>query len=274
MFIKKLFLLILILIILPLSGYSKEKSERLFIKTFDAKEGIFPMTTEAFRDKLVLYFFQECGGKYRVLSEDDIKIMYQQAEELLKMGCNAEECLMQIAYTIDADVIIYGKMKKSEGRINVFAQSLVRDRETDELIKKSIVNKLFYESQMNWYAKEIVKKLIDPKYFIDDSKAPLEIRIEIAPELLKTTKLKTRKLKVLKFAIDDTALQTIMNVLKDIVLQGDDFYQKKNITDARLKYEEVIEKIETKVSGEKQKKLADFKKKILVNCKINVNYIS
>ncbi len=77
MYIKKLLLLILILAILPLSIYSKEKSERLFIKTFDAKEGILLKTAEAFRDKLVLYFFQECGGKYRVLSEDDIKIMYQ-----------------------------------------------------------------------------------------------------------------------------------------------------------------------------------------------------
>ena len=262
MFIKKLFLLILILIILPLSGYSKEKSERLFIKTFETKKGISKETAEKFRDKLVLYFFQEEGERYRVLSEDDIKIMYQQAEELLKIGCNAEECLMQIAYTIDADIIIYGKMEKSEGKINVLAQSLVRNRETDELVKKSIVNKSFYESQMNWYAREIVKKLINSDYFVDENKAPLEIKIEIAPELLKTTKLKTRKLKVLKFAIDDTALQTIMNVLKDIVLQGDDFYQKKDITDARLKYEEVIEKIETKVSGEKQKKLADFKKSV------------
>ncbi len=259
---KIIIVLLTIIYAFNVTLHAKEQQKRLFIKTFDTKEGISKSLADKFRDKLVLYFFEEGAGIYRVLSESDIRIMYKQAEELLKIGCNAEQCLIQIAYTIDADVIIYGKIERVESKINIFAQSLVRDRSSDELLKSSVVNISFYESQIDWYAKEIVKKLIDSNYFIDESKAPLEIKVDVSPELLKSTELKSEKLQILKFNVDDTALKTITGILKDIVLQGDNFYQKKDTKNSRAKYEEVIEKIETKISSDKQKKLIDFKEKV------------
>ena len=261
--IKKIKIFIFIFIF-AVSIYAQQakKSERLFIKTFEIKSGITQEFAEKFRDKLTLYFFEEGKGKYRVLSESDIKILYKQAEELLSMGCNAEECLMQIAYAIDADIIVYGSLEKTEGKIHAFCQALKRDRTTDELEKSSIVDVSFYESQIDWYAKEIVKKLINPNYFIDESKAPLVIKIELQPELLKTPEIKTHTLKVLKFTTDDTALQTILSVLKEIVNQGDNYFNEKDYENAKAKYIETIEKIETKVSSDKQKKLREFKDNI------------
>jgi gamma-glutamylcyclotransferase (GGCT)/AIG2-like uncharacterized protein YtfP len=256
--IKKIFIFIFIFAV-SIYAQQAKKSERLFIKTFEIKSGITQEFAEKFRDKLTLYFFEEGKGKYRVLSESDIKILYKQAEELLSMGCNAEECLMQIAYAIDADIIVYGSLEKTEGKIHAFCQALKRDRTTDELEKSSIVDVSFYESQIDWYAKEIVKKLINPNYFIDESKAPLVIKIELQPELLKTPEIKTHTLKVLKFTTDDTALQTILSVLKKIVNQGDNYFNEKDYENAKAKYIETIEKIETKVSSHKQMKLREFK---------------
>jgi len=257
---KSIYIISLLIMILPSALLSQNK--RLFIKSFERKRGVSREFAEKFRDKLMLYYFEEGRGAYRVLGENDIKIMYEQAEELLKMGCDAEECLLQIAYTIDADVIIYGKIEKDGGKINVLSQSLIRDRESDELIKHSIVNVSFYESQVDWYAKEMVKKLINPTYFIDKSKAPLEIKIEVSSDLLKTTSLESKELKMLKFKTDDTALQTIISILKDIISRGDNFYKNKDMHKARLKYNEVLEKIRTKISTGKQVKLGDLKEDV------------
>ena len=44
--------------------------------------------------------------------------MYKQAKDLLTVGCDAESCLIQIAYAIDADLIVYGRIEKKEGKIH------------------------------------------------------------------------------------------------------------------------------------------------------------
>jgi len=257
-------LLIIIFLFAPLALFSQEVQERLFLKTFEAKEGISAQFAEKFSDKLLLYFFEECKGKYRILNESDIKIMYQKAEELLKLGCNAEECLTQIAYAIDADIIIYGKLEKtSEGEINVLAQSLIRNKKTDELSKHSIVQISFYESQSDWFAKEIVKKLINPKYFIDKSKAPAEIRVQLSIKELKLPELKGLDLKVFEFKTTDETIANIINFSKDIIREGDNLFNNKEYSSAIEKYEDVIQRIETKLPETKQAKLTSFKNSVI-----------
>jgi len=257
-------LLIIIFLFAPLALFSQEVQERLFLRTFEAKEGITPQFAEKFSDKLLLYFFEEGKGKYRVLNESDIKIMYQKAEELLKLGCNAEECLTQIAYAIDADIIIYGKLEKtSEGEINVLAQSLIRNKKTDELSKHSIVQISFYESQSDWFAKEIVKKLINPKYFIDKSKAPAEIKVQLSIKELKLPQLKGLDLKVFEFKTTDETIANIINFSKDIIREGDNLFNNKEYSSAIEKYEDVIQRIETKLPETKQAKLTSFKNSVI-----------
>ena len=257
-------LLIIIFLFAPLALFSQEVQERLFLRTFEAKEGITTQFAENFSDKLLLYFFEEGKGKYRVLNESDIKIMYQKAEELLKLGCNAEECLTQIAYAIDADIIIYGKLEKtSEGEINVLAQSLIRNKKTDELSKHSIVQISFYESQSDWFAKEIVKKLINPKYFIDKSKAPAEIKVQLSIKELKLPQLKGLDLKVFEFKTTDETIANIINFSKDIIREGDNLFNNKEYSSAIEKYEDVIQRIETKLPETKQAKLTSFKNSVI-----------
>ncbi len=52
----------------------------------------------------------EYGNEYRVITDDDIKVVYKKAEQLMAGGCTAESCQHQIADAIDADEILYGEL--------------------------------------------------------------------------------------------------------------------------------------------------------------------
>ncbi|MEK6647189.1 MAG: formylglycine-generating enzyme family protein [Candidatus Firestonebacteria bacterium] len=260
----KKILLLFLLFSVSVFAQSQEtkKPERLFIKTFEVKEGIPATLSEYFRDKLVLYFFQEAGEKYRVLSEADINIMYKQAKDLLTVGCDAESCLIQIAYAIDADLIVYGRIEKKEGKIHTFAQTIIRDRKTNELEKGSVVEVSFYQSQLEWFAKEIVKKLINPKYLIDTSKAPTEVKIELEMKELNLPALKGLNISILEFKTDDTTIGMILDYSKPLLEEGDNYFKSRNYEIALKKYQQIIEKIETKLPESRQTKLATFKSSI------------
>lgn len=255
--IKKI--IFIILFFTPSLTYSNQNQQRLFVKTFEVKQGITSDFAEKFCDKLMLYFFQECKNKYRILNESDIKIMYQQAEILLVTGCNAEKCLLEIAYIIDADLIIYGKIKKNEGKIHIFAQSLIRKRKENSLIKRSIVDISFYQFQMDWYVREIGKKLINPKYFIDKKKSPTEMKIELDIKEQKFFKIKGFNINILEFKTDDSTIAMVIDYLKKIVKKGDNYFKDQKYKSAFEKYQEAIEKIETKLPLLKQSKIKNLK---------------
>lgn len=253
-------IIIVIFLIFPFYLFSQTNtSERLFIKTFDAKKGITKEFAEKLRDKLTLYFFQEQGNKYRILNDSDVKVMFQQAEKLLTTSCNAEECLLQIAYILDTDILIHGSIENNNGKIHIFCQSLKRNRKSNTLDKISIVDTIFNNSQIDWYAKEIVKKLVNPQYIINEEMASPETKFEFQAELPKINNTNSFDIQVLEFNTDDSSIEKILDYLKALIKEGDELFKKEEFINAFEKYDEVITKIETKLPLVKQSKMAEFK---------------
>jgi hypothetical protein len=238
------------------------KSQKIYINALEAGAGISKPMTRKVKDKLELFFFEEGKGKFRIVSEEDIKIMYKQAAELQKSGCSAEQCLMQIGNAIDADLLIAGRIEMTGTKIHIVARSLIRNKQTDELSRSSMTDEEFFEYQMDWFLGEMVKKLINPGYTIDKSKAPADFKISIDTSNIEIKEIASLGINPLTFKTDDQAIERILNVLKEEIRQSDNYYKNKQFSEALNNYLGIIQKIETKLVKAKQEKLSDFKDSI------------
>ncbi len=246
------------ILVFLLSNMAFSKS-RAYVKDLVPEKGITKETANKIRDIITLTIFEKYGDRYRIVSDDDVKIMFKQAETLMQTGCDAERCIIEIGYSIDADEIIYGTVTSKMGKIYLTMNNLKRDREIDEFSKKAFVKVDFYKSQLDWYASEVAKKLINPKYRVDPSKAPTEMKIELDISDLKLTGIKGLDISVFKFKTTDSTIARIIDYLKELIKSGDNNFKEKNYSSALLEYQKVIEKIETKLTKSKQVKLAKFK---------------
>ena len=241
-----------------LSNMAFSKS-RVYVKDLVPGKGITKEAANKIRDIITLTIFEKYGDRYRIVSDDDVKIMFKQAETLMQTGCDAERCIIEIGYSIDADEIIYGTVTSKMGKIYLTMNNLKRDRETDEFSKKAFVKNNFYKSQLDWYASEVAKKLINPKYRIDPSKAPTEMKIELDISDLKLAGIKGLDISVFQFKTTDSTIARIIDYLKELIKSGDNNFKEKNYSSALSEYQKVIEKIETKLTKSKQAKLTKFK---------------
>lgn len=255
--------ILLVLLYISISSADAKKGTsdiKLFIKNPEIKTGISAQFSADFTKRLTLHFF-EAGG-YRVLDENDIKIIYQEAEQLLALGCDADQCIMQIAHAINADEVVYGTIEKPAEKIHLYIQLLKKDVKTNKMAKQSIIDVSFFESQTDWYADEIVKKLINPDYVIDNSKASFEVKIIPKLEPITLKEIKQDEIKPITFKIDDDTVNMIVNVIKNILINGDTLINQNEYSAAILKYEDAISRIETKVTNNKQVKLISLKNDI------------
>ncbi|GEM_PF-1008630 len=251
------------IILFFISQIYAQTQNRIFIKDIVPSEGVSKDVVKKIRDIITVTVFEKYGNKYKVLNDDDIKIMFEKAETLLATGCDAEQCMIQIGFSIDADEIIYGTVTVRMGKLHIVMNNLKRDRDKEEFFKKSIVDVEFYKSQLGWYAKEIAKKLIEPKYFIDSSKAPTEMKIELELSKIKLKEIKGLDISPFEFKTEDTTIGRIVDYAKEQIKEGDSYFKDKEYNSAIEKYNEVIEAIETKLPAGKQQKLVRFKNSVI-----------
>ncbi len=256
---KRLFIIFALLFISI--NLSAEKL-RVYVKDLSIQKGVSKSIASRIKDNIVLSIFKNFGDKYRIVSDEDINIMYQQASHLMAIGCDAEKCVIQIAYSIDADEIIYGSVSSRLGKIHLKLFNLKRNRKTDTFYKKSVVILSFYPSQVDWFAQEAGKKLIKPSYRIIPSKAPSEINLEFSISELKLPRIQGIDIDIFKFRTTDSTIARIIDYLKSLVKKGDDDFNSKNFSSALDNYFLVINKIKTKLPASKQKKLASFTRKV------------
>ena len=198
----------------------------------------------------------EYGSQYRVITDDDIKVMYKKAEQLMAGGCTAESCQQQIADAIDADEILYGELTV-QGDTGIFkGKNLVRDRKSLQIDVKSVVQYQFAMAQKEYYIKEIAKKLIDSKYTIVAAKG----REEIAP--LALAPISVKEITAIQFVTSDEGVNRITAALKEEIEEGDALYAKNKYEKAIAVYQAVLDKIATKLTADKQMKVQDIRQQV------------
>ncbi len=233
------------------------KKKKLFINDLTAGSGVSKRLTKKARDYMSLAVFENFKNRYQLVTDDDIKVMYKKASAVMAAGCDAQACVTQIADAINADEIIYGALERDGGKLRIAMQNLLRDKETLSVSKKSIVNMKFYESQLEWFCKEIAKKLVNSDYSIDPDKAPAVVSGRFEVGKIDIKEVKGLDIGIMKFTSSDETASKMLALLKNYVEKGDVLYKGKEYVDAREQYRTVVSKI-NKLREESRQKISQF----------------
>lgn len=195
-----------------------------------------------------LSIFENFGTQFHVLDDEAIKIMYSQAEKIIASGNEDMSSLTQIANGLNADIIIYGELSINDNNdINISLTSL--ERKNHNLGIKSIVKLTCHESQIDHYAIEAGKKLINPNY---------KIIMNAETNLAYSTKVDGLDISIMNFTSSDDIINQMIAYLKELISKGDGYYYEDKYDQALLVYNDVLDRIQKKLLPEQQSKLTNF----------------
>ncbi len=238
--------------------------KKLYISSVKAEGAPAPMAARV-RDGVKLAIFEGWGDAYQILDDDAVKVMYKQAEAIMSSGCSDTICVTQIAEGINADEIIYGSVSLEGGKLKLSLTNLERNKETLELGTKSIASVTCNESELDHYAGEMGRKLMNKGYLVKKASLAPEGKISLnAIETEKIAEIKGVKgieglgIAVLKFTTPDESIQNILTILKNYVKDGDKEFQAGRYGDAVAKYNSVFDSIKNDIRKESRQKLDEF----------------
>jgi hypothetical protein len=271
---KKLFLIMTVIginSIFILSTFAAETApkKKIYISALKPSQNLTRQEADRARDFITLSIFEKFGASYTVITDEDIKVMFQQAALLQSSGCVNDNCSIDLAQLIYADEIVYGSLSKEGERLVLNVKNIEIRKKPAASGTKSMVRLAFSRQQSEWYCREAGMKLINPAYRIDTAKVPLfKENIDISDFDLKPVKGANISQIVFKPLDDNTA--RYIEVMRPKLAEGDALFADKKYKDAREKYVEIKFTILEKLSHESIEKMDGYLAQI--NRRIDVTY--
>lgn len=266
---KKILAILSFVVAFGLNSDSKEDRIKLYISYVNFHKSIPESIKQTVKSRIKLNVLEKTGA-YMVVDDNDIAVMNKKAAQLMKQGCDEKICMQQIAEAINADEIIYGDIYSDGDRLKFVFSNIIRDNASLNFSTKSVVEENFFETHYEHFIKEITLKLIDPKYKINKN-PEIVYDDKISLVSIPTEKVEGLDISILKFESKDNSVSRILEILKKLISEGDEFYNKKSYTESRKKYQEVVEKISSKLTAEKRTKIKTFEDS--VKKRISATYI-
>ena len=175
-------------------------------------------------------------GKYSLIDEDTIKNSTEKLKKQQLLGCDETICLREIANAYDTEELMTGDFKITANKTNLTLKLTSRSAETFEVGIKSTFSLSFFESQKSYYIKEIIKKIKNPLYTINDSSAP-----PVGGTGTSTTKLPFQKLPP-KIVVNEIERKNVeenpseVNFFNNFMYDGLQFLKQKNYKSAEEKF--------------------------------------
>lgn len=255
-----LFLLMIIQLLLTtvLNNAYAESKKKIYINNLTPEKGVEKDLAVAARDQITLAIFEHFGKYYQIVTDDDIKVMYEKAASMMAAGSDSESTVIQVANTISADEIIYGTICRDGNNLRFTLHNLKYDNDSKSASKKSFVNHCFSESKMEWYCEELGKKLIKPDYQIETDKAVAKVMTKFEVEDVKFQSFQGSNISRIKFESNDEATTRIVEDLQKVVEKGDKYFQNEEFDNALEEYRKIITVIGTKLRKETKGKIKSF----------------
>ena len=266
---KKLIVILFFIITFGLYSESKENRTKLYISYVNFHKTIPENIKQTIKSRIKLNVLEKTGT-YMVVDDNDIAVMNKKAAQLMKQGCDETICMQQIAEAINADEIIYGDIYSDGDGFKFVFSNIIRDNISLNFSTKSVVEENFLETHYEHFIKEITLKLIDPKYKINRN-PEIDYDDKINLVSISTGKMEGLDIDILKFDSKDNSVSRILEILKKLISEGDEFYNRKSYTESRNKYQEVVEKISSKLTADKRAKIKTFENS--VKKRISATYI-
>lgn len=219
--------------------------KKIFISTLQAST-VPKKTLAEIRNRIILTIIEENAERYQVITDEDIRALYRQAESIMASGSNGEDGMSRIAEAIDADEVIYGEAVIDSGKISLVLHNIKRKRNGGAVSKKSLVTISFYEQEADYFSAEVARKLVMPSYKI----VTREIPVNTAPGRF--------DIKILNFTTTDNTVNEILPFLKESIQEGDRLFEDKYYDESLAAYERDLDRIEKNLTPDKKRLLRSF----------------
>lgn len=247
-------------IILLASFAHADKTKRIYIQKIEGKS-ISPLLLKQIRDIITVSITETYGSNYYIINDDDIKIMYKQAETVLSSSDNNDEQIIkEIAQTINSDIIIYGNVENStNGQYAIILNKLIKN--SVGFTKSNMIRYNFSIEEINFTIPEFAKQIIDKNYQLNYSNRPSIISYKIAVNdqiLIKT---------------DDKFILDLVTLVNERINQIDSQFDETMPTEALDEYNQLLNDINTKLTKYNQKEIQSIINTIkdrTDNCKIRM----
>ena len=227
--------------------------------------------SERIQNLLMTELISRGGNKFLFMDSSMMVGLVDQTTLNIKMGAEgASKELKKIARAGDFQQLIKAKVTKQG---NQFVLNLRQAVSQPKYSLKTSISLRFYSYQMEYYAKEIAKKIFNAKYRINRRKAPslADVEIKIKDLVLSGIKLGNLQFQPLKtsskpiFSLDSTQnygnLNVFVQVMRKYVDQADQSTNDTNYSQATEIYEKILTAIRT-LTPSKQRKLQKDVQKI------------
>lgn len=231
--------------------------KKLYISTIAAKQGASAALADKVRDLIQITILEKYGQSYKIISTEDVKVMFERAEVLQAAGCNDQNCNVELAQLISADELIYGTVTKEGGKVAVSLTNLASGKSAKDTQVKSMVRLSFDEDLSEGYCREAATKLIDPGYRIGAMTSLPRTELKLPNAVIDQIQ-KGKTLKAITFKADDTALAALVEYYQKTVEEGDEYFRKGDYTAARSRYKSIVVSSATKLTEDTRTKMKDF----------------
>ncbi|TGK18535.1 cag pathogenicity island protein CagA [Leptospira stimsonii] len=254
--------LLLLFVWIPFSIFAQTKPSKIYVHKLKVNGNVETGLENRFRNGIINSVLHNFEGKYTIVDDESMVVLYKQLEALQKMDCSDEICLKQIADAIDANEVISGTISSKNGLIYVSLRNQTRDSKTLSYSIKSTFQMEFPEFLMDYYAGETGRKLIDPKYNPDLNQIPASTSGNMSVAFLKIKPVPGTDLNSMEFKTSDKILEGVLEEVREELDQAAKYTISKDYSESTEIYARILHAFNERLSEESRKKLESFVKQI------------
>ncbi|PJZ51857.1 cag pathogenicity island protein CagA [Leptospira adleri] len=247
---------------MPFSIFAQAKPSKIYVHKLTLEGNLNAGLENRFRNGIINSVLHNFEGKYTIVDDESMIILYKQVEALQKMDCSDEICIKQIADAIDANEVISGTISSKNGLIYVSLRNQTRDSKTLSYSIKSTFQMEFPEFLMDYYAGESGRKLLDPKYNPDFNQIPASASGNMSVAFLKIKPVPGTNLNSMEFKTSDKILEGVLEEIKEELDQAAKYALSKDYSESTEIYSRILHAFDDRLSEESRKKLGSFIRQI------------
>jgi tetratricopeptide (TPR) repeat protein len=232
-------IIILLLFATGILNSTEVLEKKILIKNFETDKAVSKEIETRINNGIFLEI-QNLDKSYSFINENSLNSLLKLANLNQKIGQNGF-LVDKIGKSLELDGIISGKITSSDTNILISIEQLrkVESNTHFKIVDSFIVKCLPF--QVEYFIKEISKKIIDPKYSINSKSAPKFSEPKLIISEIKFSKIENLNLKLYEFKTDEVDLISLIDGIQTYTKKGDEFYKEGKYYQAVEIYQNILE---------------------------------
>ncbi|AYV56755.1 DUF1566 domain-containing protein [Leptospira kmetyi] len=241
---------------------AQSKSSKIYVHKLVVDGNLNAGLETRFRNGIINSVLRNFEGKYTIVDDESLSILYKKVAALQKLDCSDEICMKQIADAIDANEVISGNISSKNGLVYVSLRNQTRDSKTLNYSIKSTFQMEFPEFLLDYYAGESGKKLLDNRYNPDPNQIPASTNGNLSVAFLKIKPVPGTNLNSMEFKTSDKILEGVLDEVREELDEAAKQSLSKEFSESTQIYNRILRAFNDRLSEESLKKLEPFIREI------------